>query len=151
TARRLSTALDGRSRHRWRRELAAALRDVELGAQSPLELHHLRHVERAHGLPSGIRQRRSAGRSTRWIDVDLDEYCLRIELDGRLGHAEDGAFGAHRRDNDATRAGHATLRYGWADVLGAPCEVAAEVAAVLAARGWTGRPRRCGPRCPLPA
>jgi len=40
-------------------------------------------------------------------------------------------------------AGEATLRYGWADVLGRPCEVAAQVVAVLRARGWTGKPPGC--------
>lgn len=149
TPQRLRAALAERARHRWRRQLLAVLGDVELGAQSPLELAYLRQVERAHGLPAGVRQRRLAGRSVRWIDVDLDEFGLRVELDGRLGHVEEGAFRDRRRDNDSTRAGRATLRYGWADVLGAPCDVAAEVAGVLAARGWGGRPRRCGPCCAL--
>lgn len=43
--------------------------------------------------------------------------------------------------------GHATLRYGHADVFHRPCAVAEEQARVLTARGWTGRPRSCGPGC----
>lgn len=148
TPERLRLALASRGRQRWRAELHAVLSDVASGAQSPLELAYLRRVERAHGLPSGVRQRRLAGRSVRWVDVDLEPHSVRIELDGRLGHVEEGAFRDHRRDNDATRAGNATLRYGWADVFSRPCEVAAEVGAVLAARGWAGRPRRCSAGCP---
>ena len=41
-----------------------------------------------------------------------------------------------RRDNAATSDGLATLRYGSADVLGIPCEVALEVAHNLMLRGW---------------
>lgn len=37
------------------------LSDVDTGAESPLELRHLRRVERAHGLPQGRRQRRVSG------------------------------------------------------------------------------------------
>ncbi len=101
--------------------------------------------------PAGVRQRRLAGRTTRWVDVDLDQFAVRIELDGRLGHVEDGAFRDRQRDNAATRSGRASLRYGWGEVFGSACAVAAEVAAVLMARGWTGQPRRCGPACRLAA
>ncbi|MFL6099569.1 MAG: hypothetical protein ACJ71T_06420 [Actinomycetales bacterium] len=147
TPDRLLQVLESQGRHRWRTELVAVLRDVALGAQSPLEVAYLRNVERAHALPAGVRQHRLAGRSVRWVDVDVEPFSVRIELDGRLGHADEGAFRDRRRDNDATRAGHATLRYGWTDVFGTPCEVASEVAAVLVMRGWRGRPRPCGPAC----
>jgi hypothetical protein len=146
TPDRLRRAVAARSRHRWRRQLLALLADVQLGAQSPLELEYLRAVERAHGLPGGVRQRRLSGRSACWVDVDLDEFATRIELDGRLGHVDEGAFRDRRRDNASTRSGRATLRYGWAEIFGTPCEVAAEVAAVLSAHGWKGRLRRC-PSC----
>ena len=102
TPARLRVALAARRRHRWRFQLVAMLADVELGAQSPLELRYLTRVERAHGLPAGVRQRRVAGRSVRWIDVDHDEFATRIELDGRLGHVEDGAFRDRARDNAST-------------------------------------------------
>ncbi|NDL56682.1 type IV toxin-antitoxin system AbiEi family antitoxin domain-containing protein [Phytoactinopolyspora mesophila] len=147
TAERLAEALGMRPKIRWRPMLESMLVDVSEGAESPLELRHLRRVERAHGLPTGRRQRRVAGGRTVWIDVDHDEYMLRIELDGRLGHVEEGRFRDRRRDNLATVDGRATLRYGHADVFGDPCGVAAEQASVLAARGWDGTPHPCGPEC----
>ena len=52
------------------------------------------------------------------------EYGLLIELDGRLGHEGVGRFRDMRRDNRATIDGLATLRYGFGDVHGIPCEVA---------------------------
>ena len=42
-----------------------------------------------------------------------------------------------------------TLRYGSADVRGRACEVAAQIAAVLRARGWSGTVTGC-PRCRKP-
>ena len=43
-----------------------------------------------------------------------------------------GPFRDMRRDNSATTDGLATLRYGYRDVFGSPCEVAAQVAENLA-------------------
>jgi hypothetical protein len=39
------------------------------------------------------------------------------------------------------------LRYGWRDVVGDPCGVAAQVAVLLTARGWSGTPQPCGATC----
>ena len=75
--------------------------------------------------------------------------AMRVELDGRLGHQGEGRFRDRRRDNRAAVDGVWTLRYGFAETFGSPCEVAAEVALVLRDRGWTGFPRLCGPACPL--
>ncbi|SEE88493.1 type IV toxin-antitoxin system AbiEi family antitoxin domain-containing protein [Jiangella alba] len=150
TPERLADALARRKKIRWRPMVEAMLADVADGAQSPLELRHLRRVERAHGLPAGCRQRRVAGNRVIWIDVDYPDHHLRVELDGRIGHADEGRFRDRRRDNSATVDGHATLRYGHADVFGDPCGVAAEQARVLRARGWPGRPRSCGPACGVP-
>jgi len=150
TPDRLLRASNARARERHRPLVAAVLADVALGAQSPLELAHLRTVERAHGLPPGRRQVRVSGVRVSWVDVDYPEFGLRVELDGRLGHVDDGAFRDRRRDNRSVLAGHTTLRYGFADVLGDPCGVAGEQAAVLRAHGWVGQPRRCGPDCRLP-
>ena len=69
-----------------------------------------------------------------------------VELDGRAAHPADEAFRDHRRDGAAV-AGDVVLRYGWRDVVDHPCQVAAEVAAVLQRRGWSGTPLPCGPRC----
>ncbi|PZF80829.1 type IV toxin-antitoxin system AbiEi family antitoxin domain-containing protein [Jiangella anatolica] len=144
TPERLADALARRKKIRWRPMVEAMLADVAAGAQSPLELRHLRRVERAHGLPTGHRQRRIAGNRVIWIDVDYTEYQVRI------GHVGEGRFRDRRRDNRATIDGHATLRYGHADVFGDPCAVAAEQARLLQARGWTGAARPCAPSCPAP-
>ena len=151
TADRLAAALTDRKKIRWRRLIEAMLCDVATGAQSMLEVEHLRRVERAHGLPVGRRQRRDTSGGTIWIDVDHDEFATRIELDGRLGHVGDGAFRDRRRDNAGVIARMWTLRYGYAEVFGDACGVAAEQAAAFADRGWSGEPRRCGPSCSLPA
>lgn len=149
TPGRLAEALANRKKIRWRRELEAMVADVEEGALSPLELRYLRRVERAHRLPRGVRNRRWEGRRVIWIDVDVTEYRTRVELDGRVGHEDEGRFRDRRRDNRGTVDGNATLRYGHSEVFGDACGVAGEVAAVLQPRGWQGAPRRCGPRCSI--
>ena len=105
-----------------------------------MEVRYLRDVERAHGLPDGRRQVR---RRRTECDVWYEEYGLLVELDGRRGHEGGGAFRDMRRDNSATTDGLATLRYGYRDVFGSPCEVAAQVAENLARRGWPGPFGRC--------
>ncbi|WP_205629623.1 type IV toxin-antitoxin system AbiEi family antitoxin domain-containing protein [Jiangella muralis] len=150
TPERLADALALRKKIRWRPMLESMLSDVAEGAQSPLELRHLHAVERGHGLPRGHRQRRVNGGRVIWVDVDYDRYALRVELDGRVGHTDEGRFRDRHRDNRATTDGHATLRYGHADVFGDPCGVAAEQGRVLQDRGWTGRPRACGSGCHAP-
>lgn len=119
--------------------------------RTPLELAHLRKAERPHGLPAGTRQRhrRSGGRS-QWIDVEYSDFGLRVELDGRVGHVDDGVFRDRTRDNASAIEGFTTLRFGWADVYHDACATAGQTAAVLESRGWTGRARRCGRSCPLP-
>jgi hypothetical protein len=139
TAGRLLDAASRRKKLRWRQTLERALADVDEGRHSPLELRYLRRVERAHGLPRGRPQWGwRHGRGQRWTDVRYERFRTRVELDGRIGHEEDGRLRDMRRDNAGTVAGDGTLRYGWADVEGSACEVAAQVAQVLCARGWTG-------------
>jgi very-short-patch-repair endonuclease len=146
TAERLLDVIESRYRIRWRHELRAALADTAAGAHSMLELRYLRNVERAHRLPHGTRQHRRG----RWYDdVDYAEFGVSVELDGRAAHPAELAFRDHRRDNAAVLTGSRVLRYGYADVAGRPCTVAAEVAAVLQAAGWRGQPQACGPRCQL--
>ena len=143
TAARLERVIAGRPKLRWRSELAAAVTDVGLGCHSALELRYLRDVERAHGLPVGLRQVRALDG---YQDVRYGEVVV-VELDGQLGHLGDGVLRDLRRDNSAAVAGLTTLRYGWADVTGRPCAVAEQVASVLRRAGWTGTVRRC-PVCP---
>jgi very-short-patch-repair endonuclease len=146
SATRLLAILNLRQRVRWRSELVGVLADVSEGCHSMLELRYLRRVERAHGLPRGNRQHRRG----RWYDdVDYADFGVSVELDGRAAHPAELAFRDHRRDNAAVLTGSRVLRYGFADVAHRPCAVALEVAAVLTAAGWRGRPRSCGPTCPL--
>lgn len=148
---RLRAALALRKKIRWRAMVEGALTDVAEGAETPLELTYLRKVERAHGLPTGVRQRhrRTNGRS-QWIDIEYADFTLRVELDGRIGHVEDGAFRDRRRDNASAVEGFATLRFGWVDTYHDACATAAQVGEVLAGRGWRGQLRRCGRACLLP-
>ncbi|GAA1426647.1 hypothetical protein GCM10009616_01740 [Microlunatus lacustris] len=139
---RLQRDLDNRSRHPRRRLLRTLLDDVGEGVESPLEVHYLRDVERAHGLPRG-RRNRYRGELRHRTDVGYDEFAVLVELDGRLGHEGMGRFRDYRRDNDFAVRQLLTLRYGWTDVLQQHCEVAFQVGGVLGSRGWTDVPTRC--------
>jgi len=138
-----------RHRLRWRRDLAEVLAADWAGVHSGLEHRYLRDAERPHGLPPGIRQAlaRCAGRNE-YRDVLYEEYGVAVELDGRAAHPGDLRWRDIRRDNSAAAAGVVTLRYGWIDVSQRPCWVAAQVARVLARRGYCGF-RPCAPGCPV--
>jgi len=142
TAAGLSSALELRATHRHRRLLQTLLDDVAEGVESQLERRYLHDVERAHGLPDGLRQRYRGGLRHR-TDVGYDTYGLLVELDGRLGHEGAGRFRDMRRDNAFALLAMLTLRYGWPDVVERPCEVASQVATVLTGRGWPGPLGRC--------
>ena len=145
TPARLRRHLDGRGRHRHRRLVLELLADVAVGAESPIEIAYLNDVERAHDLPTGHRQRSPEG--SPWsTDVDYDPYALIVELDGRIGHVGKGRFRDMRRDNTHVLLGRPTLRFGHADVLTRPCDVAGQVAGVLSRCGWGGLPALC-PHC----
>lgn len=150
TSTRLMQAAARRGRLRHRRLLLEVLADVTDGVASPLELRYRRHVEVAHALPPGVRGQalRLAGR--RWYaDVRYEAYRTRVELEGLEWHPADLRWRDDVRDNAAVLSGDVVLRFGWRAVVGDPCESAAQVAAVLLARGWTGRPRACRPGCPV--
>lgn len=158
TPAQLREALAQRPTVRWHAALQGALADLAAGAESPLELTYLRRVERAHRLPTGRRQRPvddlggtpgGAAVGAQRTDVAYEEFGTVVELDGATHFTPVAAWRDMARDNAATLRQERTLRYGYADVMGRPCEVAAQVAAVLTAAGWTGRPRRCGPGCPV--
>lgn len=146
TPQQLLRALSGRPRHSCRALLTEILTDVDEGAESPLELRYLRDVERPHGLPRGSRQRPSADRPA-LRDVLYEAYAFIVELDGRRGHEGEGRFRDMRRDNAALLARLSTVRYGFGDVAGSPCDVGWEVAQLLLMRGWPGPFTRCS-RCP---
>jgi len=140
TAGRLRAAFAARPKVRWRRELGRVLADVEDGCHSVLEVRYCADVERAHGLPAA---RRQVPVGTLREDVEYEEFALVVELDGQLAHPAEGLVHDRRRDNAAVERGRRTVRYGWAEVAGDPCAVAAQVARLLAAAGWTGRPHPC--------
>lgn len=144
-ASRTAVALESRRRHPHRTLLQGLLGDVAAGAESALELSYLRDVERPHGLPRGHRQASRRGLPYA-SDVGYDEWHLLVELDGRLGHDDEGRFRDMWRDNQFTVRALLTLRYGWFDVVDRPCAVAAQVGTVLVQRGWSGSLTRC-PRC----
>lgn len=150
TAARLLTALADHPRLPRRALIATVLDDVATGAYSALEHRYLRDVERAHSLPVGERQRvAKAGGRTWHRDVEYVGLDTIVELDGRLGHdGTDDRWADLDRDLAASASGRTTIRLGWGQVL-APCRVAAAVAAVLTASGWTDTPRACGPECPV--
>jgi hypothetical protein len=152
TPDRLRAALLDRPVTRWRRVVLDALPDLRAGAQSALELHDAR-LRRRHGLPECTRQVRRTADGVEQLDVVIEAFGLHVELDGRLGHDRAREIWRDmKRDNrsEVKRLRH--LRYGWADVVDRPCEVAAEQALILRQQGWTGSFRRC-PGCPdrLPA
>lgn len=150
TATRLLRRLDAMPRLRHRRLLRMVLRDVASGAYSVLERKYLCRVERLHGLPTGRRQHRaSAGRAIWFRDVEYVDQRVIVELDGRLGHsAADDRWADLDRDVSAVVSHRITIRLGYGQVL-QPCRVATALAQVLIARGWAGRPRPCGPDCPV--
>lgn len=139
---RLLMALRARHALRHRGLIEEVLGDAEAGVHSQLEHRFARDVERSHGLPSGVRQFRVPG-TNRLADVAYEDSAVLVELDGRIGHVEEGMWRDRKRDNAHAIAGWLTLRFGWWEVVSAPCAVAAEIATVIRARGWTGQFRGC--------
>ena len=131
--------------------MVESLGDVEQGVRSNLEYRYVRDVERAHGLPRAERQVRVVrGGRVCYLDNLYRECLVGVELDGLVAHPPGERWRDFRRDNAGVADGIVTLRYGWADVTGRPCEVAGQVAAVLRRRGWAGRALACGPSCAVP-
>lgn len=144
---RLRDAAGRRPRLSHRRMVTDILADLA-GVESTLEWAYLRDVEKAHGLPTGRRQR-SLTVGTR-SDVHYDEHATVVEVDGRHHARSETSFRDLDRDNAHTALGTWTLRYGSADVRGRPCAVARQVATALSLHGWSGplTPcRRCAGAC----
>jgi hypothetical protein len=149
TQEQLRAATAARSRLHWRAQLTELLSPEAAGIHSVLEYRYLRDVERPHRLPASRRQAhaRRDGRSE-YRDTLYEAYSTAVELDGKVAHPGDTRWRDIQRDNAASVAGITTLRYGWRDVTAAPCKVAADIATVLAARGYTGA-RPCSAECPV--
>jgi hypothetical protein len=149
TQDKLHQALALRSKIRWRAELTELLTPDAAGFHSVLERRYHSNVERPHGLPTARRQARFvSGRHNEYRDALYEAYNTAIELDGDATHGADTKWWDVRRDNAAAADGTVTLRYGWFDVTQLRCQVAAEVARVLVARGFTGG-HPCSPGCPV--
>jgi len=152
TAARLRASLDGRRKVRWRSELHDALRDIADGTHSMLEVRYVKDVERPHALPRARRQAALTRQERRiYLDNLMEQFGVCVELDGRAAHPSAQRWRDIRRDNALASDGIVTLRYSWPDVAHRPCEVAAQIAAVLRQQGWTGTPAPCRSGCPVGA
>ena len=149
TADRLLTRLEEMSRIGRRAWLRSVLRDIADGTCSVLEHGYLMKVERAHGLPTGIRQQPGESRLGKMFrDVSYDEFGLIVELDGRACHDTTKARDRDLdRDLDAATEGRETVRLGYGQIFERPCATAGRVAAILQRCGWPGEPATC-PNCP---
>ncbi len=150
TARRLRDALGERGRIARRAFLESVLGDIAAGSCSVLEHGYLTRVERPHGLPVAGRQVGDSARGRVYRDVDYREHGLLVELDGRLFHDSTAARDRDLdRDLDAAVDGRLTVRLGWGQVFGRPCETAPRVGRLLELRGWNGQVRCCA-ECATP-
>jgi very-short-patch-repair endonuclease len=148
TPGQVRAAVERRKKMRWRGDILVALNEITDGVLSMLERRYLRNVERPHGLPKPKRQlRMRRNRGSAYLDLFFDGYDLAVELDGRAAHPVEERWRDIHRDNFFASAGIITLRYNWADITTRPCQVAAEITAILRLRGWSGTVRSCGPRC----
>jgi hypothetical protein len=82
-------------------------------------------------------------------DAYYEEYQLAIELDGKQAHPDEERWRDRHRDNQAGAQGILTVRYGWRDIYGHPCQTALVQARILRRRGWRGTPRPCSATCPV--
>lgn len=145
----LKTSAAARGRLRWRRQLGEVIDHVAGGSHFPLEYRYDRDVERAHGLPTAVKQVRFTrpDGSSGFRDRCYTGYGLIIELDGRGYHPPGQRGKDQARDNEAAATTGATLRYGWADVERTPCRTAGQVYRALRNRGYPGSFRPCSASC----
>jgi len=129
--------------------LVEVLSDVRDGTHSVLEREYRTRVERAHGLPRAVRQRRwSDGQISRYDDVVYEPFRVVVELDGALDHSSFAASDRDlRRDLAQLVDGTLTVRLAWGAVVQDACTTARHLGTVLRHRGWKGHPVACGARC----
>ena len=148
TPEQILAAAGRRKKMRWRADVLIGLGEIADGILSILERQYLRNVERPHGLPKPKRQvRKRRNETSAYLDNLFESYGVAVEVDGRAAHPVEARWSDIHRDNYFASTGIITLRYSWADVTTRPCQVAAEIAALLRQRGWTGTLRNCGPSC----
>ena len=114
-----------------------------------LEHGYLDLIERAHGLPVGVRQNprpTSAGGTLQ--DVSYEEWATIVELDGRVFHssAEARSDDLDRDLDNVVEHDELTLRIGYRQVFSDGCATADKVGKVLIRRGWHGIVQAC-PDC----
>ncbi|GAA1185608.1 hypothetical protein GCM10009584_29560 [Ornithinimicrobium humiphilum] len=141
--------LESRARHRLRHQLRLALWEVADGAESLPETWFEGRVRAPHGIPPFARQAKQPDRTR--TDLRSAEFRVNVEIDGRLWHAGERFHHDRRRDRRAAGRGEITLRVTPLELDQTPCEVASDLALALRQRGWTGRPHRCSPSCPVQA
>jgi len=134
TSRHLLAVLGRRGHQPKRRLIEDVLADVSEGAKSPLERRYVRDVERAHGLPKGLRQ----ANARRYLSDVRYDLGLIVELDGRQYHRGMKEFDDMWRDNELTLDGARTFRFGAPHVTGGACQTARLVGNTLMALGWPG-------------
>jgi hypothetical protein len=101
-------------------------------------------------LRSGTWRRLQRGTYATFTGDAYAAYGVCIELDGAASHSAEGRWKDTHRDNaNLVRHDTRTLRYGWPDVTSKRCDTAIEVSNLLRKNGWRGRPRPCGPGCPV--
>jgi very-short-patch-repair endonuclease len=144
----LGAAARQRKKMRWRAEFEEIIAAGDK-VHSPLEFRYLRDVERAHGLPAAKRQVqvRIDGKKA-YRDVYYEEFQVVVELDGKTAHPPEQHWQDIRRDAVTSAEGIMTVRYGWQEVRGHPCETAVLQARILRQHGWTGQPTPCSRDCP---
>jgi hypothetical protein len=127
---------------RWRRLIISTVRDAEGGSHSLPEVE-LVDLCRRFGLPLPSRQARrkdSRGR-WRWLDAWWDDFGLVVEIDGLFHMTATSWWADMWRGNEHTVAREGLMRFPAFAVREQQARVAAQLAAALAARGWTGRLR----------
>jgi very-short-patch-repair endonuclease len=89
-------------------------------------------ILRRHGIPVGARQVPFGGMRVDMVYADTVAGVVVIELDGRVGQSSvHDRFRDMDRDTQHAVAGRRVLRFGWADVIDRPCDVAERVAQSL--------------------
>ena len=148
SAAEIAAVLRARPRVRGKQQLLALLDDLADGACSVLEREYLL-LERRHGLPHGVRQRRDQpGDRPFYRDVAYERFGLIVELDGRPFHDTAGARDRdYARDLDtAVGSDELTVRLTYGQVFRDGCATMGKVAALLGRRGWADPFLRC-PGC----
>jgi hypothetical protein len=150
TVDKLRAAMTLRKKMVFRPEIEECLTAAGIGVHSVLEYHYFADVERAHGLPRGLRQVKvTLDGKNAYRDVYYAEYRAVVELDGVAAHPKEDRGKDNHRDVVASTQGIQTSRYDWGDITERACETAVYQAQILRERGWPGVPMPCEPGCPV--